>query len=126
MTGELRPIRTKADYNRALSDVERLWGAKGGTPEGDRLDVLATLIDAYETEHYPMDPPDPVEAIKFRMEQQGLTRKDLEPLIGTRTRVSEVLNRKRSLSIGMIRRLHDCLGISAEVLIRPSQNTKAA
>ena len=126
MTGELRPIRTKADYNRALADVERLWGAKGGTPEGDRLDVLATLIDAYETEHYPMDPPDPVEAIKFRMEQQGLTRKDLEPLIGTRTRVSEVLNRKRSLSIGMIRRLHDHLGISAEVLIRPSQNTKAA
>ena len=126
MTGELKPIRTKADYNRALADVERLWGAKGGTPEGDRLDVLATLIDAYETEHYPMDPPDPVEAIKFRMEQQGLTRKDLEPLIGTRTRVSEVLNRKRSLSIGMIRRLHDRLGISAEVLIRPSQNTKAA
>src|SRR6185295_3266943 len=126
MTGELRPIRTKADYNRALAEVERLWGAKGGTPEGDRLDVLATLIDAYETEHYPMDPPDPVEAIKFRMEQQGLTRKDLEPLIGTRTRVSEVLNRKRSLSIGMIRRLHDHLGISAEVLIRPSQNTKAA
>ena len=126
MTGELKPIRTKADYNRALADVERLWGAKGGTPEGDRLDVLATLIDAYETEHYPMDPPDPVEAIKFRMEQQGLTRKDLEPLIGTRTRVSEVLNRKRNLSIGMIRRLHDRLGISAEVLIRPSQNTKAA
>jgi len=126
MTGELKPIRTKADYKRALADVERLWGAKGGTPEGDRLDVLATLIDAYETEHYPMDPPDPVEAIKFRMEQQGLTRKDLEPLIGTRTRVSEVLNRKRNLSIGMIRRLHDRLGISAEVLIRPSQNTKAA
>ena len=126
MTGELKPIRTKADYKRALADVERLWGAKGGTPEGDRLDVLATLIDAYETEHYPMDPPDPVEAIKFRMEQQGLTRKDLEPLIGTRTRVSEVLNRKRSLSIGMIRRLHDRLGISAEVLIRPSQNTRAA
>ena len=126
MTGELKPIRTKADYNRALADVERLWGAKGGTPEGDRLDVLATLIDAYESEHYPMDPPDPVEAIKFRMEQQGLSRKDLEPLIGTRTRVAEVLNRKRSLSIGMIRRLHDRLGISAEVLIRPSQNTKAA
>ena len=126
MTVELKPIRSKADYKRALADVERLWGAKGGTPEGDRLDVLATLIDAYETEHYPMDPPDPVEAIKFRMEQQGLTRKDLEPLIGTRTRVSEVLNRKRNLSIGMIRRLHDRLGISAEVLIRPSQSTKAA
>ena len=126
MTNELKPVRTKADYKKACAEVERLWGARRGTTEGDRLDVLATLLDAYETEHYPMDPPDPIEAIKFRMEQQGLTRKDLEPLIGTRTRVSEVLNRKRSLSIGMIRRLHDHLGISAEVLIRPSQNTKAA
>ena len=102
MTNELKPIRTKADYDEALSEVERLWGAKSGTPKGDRLDVLATLIDAYEAEHYPMGPPDPVEAIKFRMEQQGLSRKDLEPLIGTRTRVAEILNRKRSLSIGMI------------------------
>jgi HTH-type transcriptional regulator/antitoxin HigA len=126
MTNELKPIRTKADYEKALRDVERLWGAKSGTPEGDRLDVLATLIDAFEAEHYPMEPPDPVEAIKFRMEQQGLSRKDLEPLIGTRTRVAEVLNRKRSLSIGMIRRLHDRLGISAEVLIRPSRDEKAA
>jgi HTH-type transcriptional regulator/antitoxin HigA len=126
MKNELRPIRTKADYERALSEVERLWGAKSGTREGDRLDVLATLIDAYEAEHYPMDPPDPVEAIKFRMEQQGLSRKDLEPLIGTRTRVAEVLNRKRSLSISMIRRLHQHLGISAEVLIRRSQKSKAA
>lgn len=126
MTHELRPIRTEADYENALAVIEHLWGAKAGTPEGDHLDMLATLIDAYETEHYPMDPPDPVEAIKFRMEQQGLSRKDLEPLIGTRTRVAEVLNRKRSLSISMIRRLHDGLGISAEVLIRPSQNEKAA
>jgi len=126
MTGELKPIRTKADYKRALAEVERLWGAKSGTPKGDRLDILATLIDAYEAEHYPMDPPDPVEAIKFRMEQQGLSRKDLEPLIGTRTRVAEVLNRKRSLSIAMIRRLHEHLGISAEVLIRPSRKEKAA
>jgi HTH-type transcriptional regulator/antitoxin HigA len=126
MTHKLKPIRTEADYENALSEVERLWGAKSGTPKGDRLDILATLIDAYETEHYPMDPPDPVEAIKFRMEQQGLSRKDLEPIIGTRTRVAEILNRKRSLSIGMIRRLHDRLGISADVLIRPSQNDKAA
>ncbi len=126
MTNELKPIRTKTDYEKALREVERLWGAKSGTPEGDRLDVLATLIDAYEAEHYPMEPPDPVEAIKFRMEQQGLSRKDPEPLIGTRTRVAEVLNRKRSLSIGMIRRLHDRLGISAEVLIRPSRDEKAA
>ncbi len=126
MANELKPIRTKADYEKALTEVERLWGAKSGTPKGDRLDVLATLIDTYEAEHYPMDPPDPVEAIKFRMEQQGLSRKDLEPLIGTRTRVAEVLNRKRSLSIGMIRRLHEHLGISAEVLIRPSRTEKAA
>lgn len=126
MVNELKPIRTKLDYEKALAEVEQLWGAKSGTPNGDRLDVLATLIDAYEAEHYPMDPPDPVEAIKFRMEQQGLSRKDLEPLIGTRTRVAEVLNRRRSLSIGMIRRLHEHLGISAEVLIRPSRTEKAA
>ena len=123
---EVKPIRSAADYRKALAEVERLWGAKGGTPEGDRLDVLATLIDAYEAEHYPLDPPDPIEAIKFRMEQQGLSRKDLEPLIGTRTRVAEVLNRKRGLSIAMIRRLHQRLGISADVLIRPSRSDKAA
>ncbi len=125
MSGELKPIRTEADLRRALAEVERLWGSRMGTPAGDRLDVLATLIDAYEAEHFPMDPPDPIEAIKFRMAQQGLTRKDLEPLIGTRTRVAEVLNRKRSLSIGMIRRLHERLGISAEVLIRPSRHAAA-
>ena len=126
MKGRLKPIRAETDYEAALAELERLWGAKANTPDGDRLDVLATLIDAYETEHYPMDPPDPIDAIKFRMEQQGLTRKDLEPLIGSRTRVAEVLNRKRSLSISMIRRLHDRLGISAEVLIRPSSRDKAA
>src|SRR5713101_8198641 len=123
---ELKPIRTEAVYRKGLAEIERLWGAKSGTQEGDRLDILATLIDAYEAEHYPIDPPDPIEAIKFRMEQQGLSRKDLEPLIGTRTRVAEVLNRKRNLSIGMIRRLHDALGISAEVLIRPSRGEEAA
>lgn len=126
MATEVKPIRTDADYEAALAEVEQLWGAKNGTPKGDRLDVLATLIDAFEAEHYPMDPPDPIEAIKFRMEQQGLSRKDLEPLLGTRTRVAEILNCKRSLSIGMIRRLHERLGISAEVLIRPSRDDKAA
>jgi len=126
MKNEVKPIRKTKDYEAALKEMEKLWGAKSGTPEGDRLDVLATLIDAYEAVHYPMDPPDPIEAIKFRMEQQGLTRRDLEPLIGTRTRVAEVLNRKRNLSIGMIRRLHDTLGISAEVLIRPSRGEEAA
>lgn len=122
---EIKPIRTKRDYDDALKEVERLWGAKSGTPEGDRLDVLATLVDVYEAEHYPMDPPDPIEAIKFRMDQQGLTRRDLEEIIGTRTRIAEVLNRKRGLSITMIRRLHERLGISADVLIRPSRKKAA-
>ena len=115
-----------ADYHAALVEIERLWGARLGTPEGDRLDVLATLIDAYEAQQDPMDPPDPIEAIRFRMEQQGLTRKDLERVLGTRTRVSEILNRKRSLSIGMIRRLHAELGISADILIRPTRPDRAA
>ena len=125
MNAELKPIRTRRDYEAALKEVERLWGAKAGSRDGDRLDVLATLIDSYETEHYPMDPPDPVEAIKFRMEQQGLTRRDLEGLIGSRTRVAEIFNRKRGLSIVMIRRLHEGLGISADVLIRPSRKSAA-
>ena len=123
---KLKPIRTNADYKVALAEIERLWGAPAGTPEGDRLDILATLLDAYEDEHYPMDPPDPIEAIKFRMEQQGLTRKSLEGILGTRTRVAEVLNRRRGLSINMIRRLHEKLGISAEVLIRPTRTNRAA
>ena len=118
MAIDVKPIRSAADHRAAMAEVKRLWGAKNGTPNGDRLDVLATLIDAYEAHHEPIDRPDPIEAIQFRMEQQGLTRKDLEPLLGTRTRVSEVLNRKRALSIGMIRRLHAKLGIAAEVLIR--------
>lgn len=122
MSTELRPIRTEEDYEKALAEVEHLWGAKSGTPDGDRLDVLATLIDVYESQHYPMDPPDPIEAIQFRMEQMGLSRKDLEPIIGARNRVAEVLNRKRGLSIEMIRNLHDKLGISAEVLIRPTRS----
>lgn len=123
---DVKPIRTSADYETALLEVEGLWGAKLGTPEGDRLDVLATLIDAYESELYPIDPPDPIDAIKFRMEQQHMTRKDLEHILGSRTRVAEVLNRRRGLSITMIRRLHETLGISAEVLIRPSRIEHAA
>ena len=125
MAIEMKPIRTEADYEAALEEVAALWGSASDTPKGDRLDVLATLIDAYETKHYPMDPPDPIEAIKFRMEQQGMTRKDLEGIIGTRTRIAEVLNGKRSLSIAMIRRLHDQLGISAEILIQPSRKLAA-
>jgi HTH-type transcriptional regulator / antitoxin HigA len=118
MAIDVKPIRSVADHRAAMAEVKRLWGSKNGTLNGDRLDVLATLIDAYEAQHEPIDRPDPIEAIRFRMEQQGLTRKDLEPMLGTRTRVSEVLNRKRTLSIGMIRRLHAELGIAAEVLIR--------
>lgn len=125
MADEVRPLRSKRDHAAALKEVERLWGAKAGTRDGDRLDVLVTLIEGYEEEHYPIDPPDPIEAIKFRMEQQGLTRRDLEEIIGTRTRIAEVLNRKRGLSIAMIRRLNERLGIPAEVLIRPSRKTAA-
>jgi HTH-type transcriptional regulator/antitoxin HigA len=121
MASDIRPIRTDADYKEALGEMAELWGAKANTPEGDRLDVLATLVDAYEGERDPMDPPDPIEAIKFRMEQEGLSRRDLAGIIGTRTRIAEVLNRKRGLSIAMIRRLHARLGISADILIRPTR-----
>ena len=93
MTTDVKPIRNEADYDAAMADVAALWGAPNGTPEGDRLEVLATLIDAYEAKHHAMDAPDPIEAIIFRMEQQGLTRKDLEDIIGTRTRIAEVLIR---------------------------------
>ena len=117
MAADLRPIRTEADHDAALAELARLWGAKSGTPEGDRLDVLATLIAAYEARHHPIDPPDPIEAIKFRMDQNGISVKDLEPLIGKSNRVYEVLNRKRPLTLAMIRRLHSALGIPAEVLI---------
>jgi HTH-type transcriptional regulator/antitoxin HigA len=126
MSADVKLIRTKEDYAAALAEVERLWGAQRGTAKGDRLDVIATLIDTHEAEHFPIEAPDPIEAIKFRMEQRGLTRKDLEPLIGTRTRVAEALVRRRSLSIGTIRRLHDVLGIPAEVLIRPTRKQRAA
>ncbi len=126
MATELKPIRPEADHDAALEEVERLWGAKSGPPEGERLDVLATLIEVYEAKHYPMDPPDPIEAIRFRMEQRRLIRKDLEPMIGPRNRVADVLNRKRGLSIDMILHLHQQLGISAEVLIRPSRFDKVA
>ena len=115
----IRPIHTHADYKAALKDVSALLDRDPapGTPQGDRLDVLTTLIQAYEARHFPIDAPDPVEAIKFRMEQQGLSVKDLEPIIGQRNRVYEVLNRKRPLTLAMIRRLHSSLGIPAEVLI---------
>jgi HTH-type transcriptional regulator/antitoxin HigA len=116
----VHPIRTESDYGGALSEVEKLWGAKIGTAEGDRLDVLLVLIDDYESKNHPIGPPDPIDAIKFRMEQMNLTRKDLEPLIGPRGRVAEVLNRRRPLSLAMIRSLHRKLSIPLESLIANS------
>lgn len=116
---EIRPIRTKADYKATLKEISALMEADPapGTAEGDRLDVLATLVQVYEAKHVPIDPPDPVEAIKFRMEQGALSVKDLEPLLGKSNRVYEVLNRKRPLTLAMIRRLHERLDIPANVLI---------
>lgn len=122
---DVKPIRSQRDHENALAEMQALWGSASGTAKGDRLDVLATLVDAYESTNFPFDPPDPVEAIKFRMEQQGLKRKDLEGIIGTRARIAEVLDRKRGLSIAMIRRLHAELGIPAEVLIRPPKKSAA-
>ncbi len=116
----IQPIRTETDYDRALADIEQLWGAEQDTPCGDRLDVLLVLVEDYESKHHPIDPPDPVEAIKFRMEQMNLTRKDLEPLIGPRGRVTEVINRRRPLSLAMIRKLHAGLRIPLESLIQDS------
>jgi len=123
----IKPIRTEQDYDAALARIEEIWNAEAGTPESDELDVLAVLVEAYEEEHHPIDPPDPIEAIKFRMEQMGLTRKDLEPFIGHRGRVAEVLNRKRVLSIEMIRNLSQGLGIPTDVLTEkyPLQSTQS-
>jgi HTH-type transcriptional regulator/antitoxin HigA len=114
---DIKPVRTSKDHKAALAEVERLWEANPGTPEHDRLEVIVTLIEAYEAKHHPIPPPHPVEAILFRMDQLDLDRKDLAALIGSRARVSEVLSGRRSLSLGMIRRLHGRLGIPAEVLI---------
>ncbi|WP_420177874.1 helix-turn-helix domain-containing protein [Kerstersia gyiorum] len=118
---DIRPIRNDDDHKAALKEIVRLMESEPdiGTPDGDRLDVLATLVQAYEAKNFPMDLPDPVEAIKFRMEQAGLSAKDLEPMIGQRNRVYEVLNRKRALTLPMIRKLHKGLGIPAENLIKP-------
>jgi HTH-type transcriptional regulator/antitoxin HigA len=123
---ELRPIRTKADYKAALKTISTLLDAPEGSKEAGMLEVLSVLVEAYEEDHHPIAPPDPIEAIKFRMEQNGLTRRDLEPYLGSRARVSEVLNRKRPLSVEMIRRLNAGLGIPAEILIRPYKTGRAA
>jgi HTH-type transcriptional regulator / antitoxin HigA len=117
---DIKPIKSERDYQHALKQIDRLMGARPNTPEGDLLDVLVTLVEAWEEKHWPIDPPDPVEAILFAMEHRGLSRRDLEPFIGSRARVAEVLNHKRSLTLPMIRRLHQGLGIPAEVLIGDS------
>ena len=114
----IKPIRTDADYRVTLKEVEALMMAEPNTPEGEKLDILVTLIESFERKHFPLDLPDPVEAIKFEMEQKGLTVKDLEPMIGKSNRVYEVLNRKRSLTLKMIWKLHQELGIPAESLIK--------
>lgn len=123
---DIKPIRTKADYRRALAEIETLMSAKPGSSEGDRLDVLATLVEAYEREHFPMDLPDAVSALKFRMEQSGLTVEDLEPVIGRKNRVYEVLSRRRPLTLRMIQGLHSRFGIPAESLLRQRASKKAA
>lgn len=118
---DIRPIKTDADYQAALKEIESLMMAAPDSPEGEKLDVMVTLIEAYEAKHFPLDLPDPIEAIKFEMERRGLTVKDLEPMIGKSNRVYEILNHKRSLTLKMIRNLHEKLGIPAESLIKPSQ-----
>ena len=123
---KIRPIKTRKDYEQALKEVEKLMTAKAGTPEGDRLDVLVTLIEAYEAKHFALDLPDPVEAIKFVMEQRHLTVKDLAPMIGKPNRVYEILGRRRPLTLPMIWRLHKGLGIPAESLIRQDKEPVAA
>lgn len=118
---ELRPLHNEEDYRLAMKEISVYFDQEPepGSPEGDRFDILLTLAEAYEAKHFPVDLPDPVEAIKFRMEQAGLTPKDLQPMIGRLNRVYEILNRRRPLTLPMIRRLHAGLGIPAESLIRP-------
>ncbi|MBA3506484.1 MAG: transcriptional regulator [Betaproteobacteria bacterium] len=123
---EVKPIRTKANHRAALKEIETLMSARQGTTEGDRLDVLVTLVEAWERRRYPMELPDPIEAIKFRMEQCGLAPKDLVPMIGQLNRVYEVLNRRRPLTLPMIQRLHRDLGIPAESLINAPSQRRAA
>jgi HTH-type transcriptional regulator / antitoxin HigA len=123
---EMHPIKTDADYQAALHRVAGLMHAQPNTPEGDDLDLLTTLITAYEEQQHPILPPDPVEALLYWMETRDLTRRDLEPLLGSRARVAEILNRRRTLTLEMIRRLHSALGIPAEILIQPYSTSKAA
>src|SRR5882672_6873502 len=121
----IHPVRTASDHRNALAEIQRLWDAKPGTDDFDRLDVLATLVEAYERNHHPIEKPNAVAAVLFRLEQLGLTKSALEPLIGSRARVYEVLKGQRSLSIEMIRKLNETLQIPAEVLIARPTTTRA-
>ena len=121
---QLKPIKSEADYEAALLEIERLWGAEEGSADGDRLEILATLVEAYEENHFPMDLPDPIEAIKFRLEQQGEDKSALIGILGSRTRVYQVLRRDRALSLNMIRQLNQHLKIPAEILIQPVRARK--
>jgi HTH-type transcriptional regulator/antitoxin HigA len=123
---QIKPIRTDADYRRVLTEIDLLMDATRDSPRGERLDVLVTLVEAYEAKHFPMELPDPIEAIKFQMEQKGLTPKDLQPMIGKLNRVYEILNRTRPLTLKMIWRLHRDLSIPAESLIRPPRISEPA
>jgi HTH-type transcriptional regulator / antitoxin HigA len=123
---EIRPIRTEADHRAALAEVDRLWASEPGTPDGDRVEVLTTLIEVYEAEHHPIPPPEPIAAIAFMMEQKGLTRRDLEPAIGSRGRVSEVLTRRRPLTLPMVRALSRLLDLPLETLVQPYETRPAA
>lgn len=123
---DIRPIRTKADYRAALKEAEQLWDANPGTADGDRVEVLVTLIEAYEAKHHPIPAPDPIAAIEFMMEQKGLTRRDLEPAIGSRGRVSEILTRKRPLTLPMVRALSVLLDVPADVLVQAYPTHAAA
>jgi HTH-type transcriptional regulator/antitoxin HigA len=122
---EIKPIRNDRDHEEALREIERLWRSKPGTPKGDRLDILIALTEAYESTHFPIDLPDPIEAIRFRLAQQAADYGELVGVIGTRTRVYEVMKGDRALSLTMIRRLHARLKIPAEVLIQPVRLRKA-
>jgi HTH-type transcriptional regulator/antitoxin HigA len=115
---EIKPIKTENDYNQALERLEVIFDAKNGSPEGDELEVLGILIDQYENDRFPVGMPDPIEAIKFRMEQMGYNQNDLADIVGLKSRASEILNRKRKLSLEMIRQLHDRLNIPTDVLIQ--------
>jgi HTH-type transcriptional regulator / antitoxin HigA len=114
---EIRPIKTEQDYNTSICRIEVLWGAKKDTPQGDELDLLVTLVESYEMKHFPIAPPDPVDAIKFRMEQMGMTKADMVQYIGSQSRVSEILNGKRKLTLGMIKSLYKGLRIPADILL---------